>query len=239
MRGHGQSPGIRGGTDDFSDYAEDLDSLVEITLKEFPGKKRYLFGHSMGGLVALDYCLDNGSQEKIDAIIISSPGIKPVMDPIKHVKKFLGTRLAAYFPKTILETGLNLNNLSQDPTVIESYKKDRLTHGKISFQMGKSLFEIGDKILEEASKIKLPFYIFHGTGDQLCSSEGSTEVFEKISSTKKSIHLFEGLYHETLNEREADRQQVCDALASWVSTLKAGLLKLLSMGLLLKEHFLP
>ena len=217
-RGHGQSPGIRGHADDFSDYAEDLDRLVEVSHQEFPEKKRYLFGHSMGGLVALEYCLDNANQKKIDAVIISSPGIKPVMDPIKHVKKFLGTRLAVYFPKTILETGLDLNNLSQDPSVIEKFKKDRLTHGKISFQMGKSLFEIGDRILEEASKIELPFYIFHGTGDQLVSSEGSTEVYEKISSTKKSIHLFEGLFHETFNEREMDRQQVCDALVNWVST---------------------
>ena len=74
------------------------------------------------------------------------------------------------------------------------------------------------KVLEEASKIELPFYIFHGTGDQLVSSDGSTEIYEKISSQKKSIHLFEGLYHETFNEKEGDRQQVCDALVSWVST---------------------
>ena len=48
--------------------------------------------------------------------------------------------------------------MSQDPYVIERYKEDRLTHGKISFQMGKSLFEVGDKILEGASKIELPFH---------------------------------------------------------------------------------
>ncbi len=217
-RGHGQSPGIRGHADDFNDYSEDLDVLIDITHKQFPGIKRYLFGHSMGGLIALDYCLDNEAQEKIDAVIISSPGIKPVMDPIKHVKKFIGMRLASFFPKAILETGLDLNNLSQDPYVVERYKEDRLTHGKISFQMGKSLFEMGDKILEEASKIELPFYIFHGTGDQLVSPDGSTEVYDKISSQKKSIHLFEGLYHETFNEKEMDRQQVCDALVNWVST---------------------
>ena len=217
-RGHGQSPGIRGHADDFNDYSEDLDVLIDVTHQQFPEVKRYLFGHSMGGLIALDYCLGAESQKKIDAVIISSPGIKPVMDPIKHVKKFIGTRLASFFPKTILETGLDLNNLSQDPYVIERYKEDRLTHGKISFQMGKCLFEVGDKILEEASKIELPFYIFHGTGDQLVSSDGSTEIYEKISSQKKSIHLFEGLYHETFNEKEGDRQQVCDALVSWVST---------------------
>ncbi|MBG08963.1 MAG: lysophospholipase [Halobacteriovoraceae bacterium] len=217
-RGHGQSPGIRGHADEFNDYSEDLDVLVDITHQQFPKVKRYLFGHSMGGLIALDYCLDMESQEKLDAVIISSPGIKPVMDPIKHVKKFIGTKLASFFPKTILETGLDLSNLSQDPYVIERYKEDRLTHGKISFQMGKSLFEVGDKILEGASKIELPFYIFHGTGDQLVSSAGSTEVYEKISSQKKSIHLFEGLFHETFNEKEGDRQQVCEALVNWMST---------------------
>ena len=50
------------------------------------------------------------------------------------------------------------------------------------------------------------------------SAAGSTEVYDRISSQKKSIHLFEGLYHETFNEKEADRQEVCDALLNWVST---------------------
>ena len=159
-------------------------------------------GTQWEALIVLDYCLDDKGQSKIDAVIISSPGIKPVMDPIKHVKKFIGMKLASFFPKTILETGLDLNSLSQDPYVIERYKEDRLTHGKISFQMGKCLFEVGDKILEEASKISLPFYIFHGTGDQLVSAAGSTEVYDKISSQQESIHLFEGLYLKHLMKRK-------------------------------------
>ncbi len=216
-RGHGQSPGIRGHADHFSDYAEDLDALVEHVKNKYQSAKRYLFGHSMGGAIVLDYCLEKENQNKFDGLIVSAPALRPVMDPVKHVKKFLGTRLARFFPRTILDTGIDLNSISQDKDTIKAYKDDPLVHGKISFQIGKSLFEIGDKIMDQAHNINIPCYIFHGTRDELVSYEGSQSLYEKVSSAKKSLHLFDGLYHETLNEVPLERQKVLDNLVSWVS----------------------
>ena len=216
-RGHGQSPGIRGHTDHFSDYAEDLSALIEHVEETYPDIKRYLFGHSMGGAIALDFCLEKENQKKIDALIVSAPAIRPVMDPVKHVKKFVGKRLARLFPRTILNTGLDLKYISQDENTVTAYKEDPLVHGKISFQLGKTLFEIGDKIIDQAHNIDLPFYVFHGTGDGLVSHEGSETLYEKVSSPKKSLHLFDGLYHETINEIPHERQKVLDNLVSWIS----------------------
>src|SRR5260221_307603 len=55
-RGHGRSEGPRARIV-FADAAEDLDQLIVLIGERYPGIAVFLLGHSMGGAIALRYCL--------------------------------------------------------------------------------------------------------------------------------------------------------------------------------------
>src|SRR5262245_49384399 len=61
-RGHGQSSGLYGHIDRFSQYEEDLGEIVSRTRARKTAENLFLIGHSMGGLVALRYLTKNGER---------------------------------------------------------------------------------------------------------------------------------------------------------------------------------
>ena len=57
LRGHGRSPGKRGYIDHFADYRQDTRTFISLISEQHPDLPFFLFGHSMGGLIALDQAL--------------------------------------------------------------------------------------------------------------------------------------------------------------------------------------
>ena len=86
LRGHGRSEGKRGFIRDFNDYERDLESLVAVIRRQPQSSSGpfILFGHSMGGLITLQY-LENSNSTKPDAAVLSSPalGLSIEVPPIK------------------------------------------------------------------------------------------------------------------------------------------------------------
>ena len=41
----------------WADYLEDLEAVGQVATAEFPGQTPFILGHSLGGLVVLDYAL--------------------------------------------------------------------------------------------------------------------------------------------------------------------------------------
>jgi lysophospholipase len=216
-RGHGKSSGIKGHVGKFDFFARDLGALIQLVRDENPEKKLLLFGHSMGGLILLDFLIRESSLPNIQGAIISSPAIMPVMDLIKTIKKGIAGLLTPFIPAVTMESGLDLNFLSHDQDVINQYRADPLVHGKISIQLGMSLFTVPEKILNNASKINLPVLIIHGSGDGMVSFKGSQNLYEKISSSDKTLKIFDGLYHELINEKSPDKEKVLDILKEWLN----------------------
>ena len=52
------------------------------------------------------------------------------------------------------------------------------------------------------------------TPDEITPVKGSEMVIEKASSRDKTLRLFDGLYHETMNEPEQD--EVLDLVVGWL-----------------------
>ncbi|HDH97234.1 MAG TPA: alpha/beta fold hydrolase, partial [Proteobacteria bacterium] len=76
-RGHGRSHGKRGHVDAFSQYIDDLDVFMDIVQSKSNGPF-FLFGHSMGGLIALSYAILY--PEKISGVVSSSAALKLALE---------------------------------------------------------------------------------------------------------------------------------------------------------------
>lgn len=216
LRGHGRSPGIRGHVEDFIWYCRDYGQLVELALKENGLKKALGLGHSMGGVVVLKYALADNNQEKFSGLILSATAFRPVLDLEKQVKKFFAEILSPFLGSLILDANLDARLLSHDTEVVFRYQSDPLVHGKISLKMGHTFFSSGEELLERAQEIKVPLLVLHGSADGLTQKEASEEFFQKASSKDKTLKIYEGLYHEIMNEKDPDRKKVLADIHEWV-----------------------
>ncbi len=212
--GHGKSAGTRGHVKQFSEYTESVDMLLDEAEKTFPGIPVFVYGHSMGGSIALHHAFE--TQRKINGYIITSPWIKLAFEPPAW-KVALGKTVKSIFPALLQPTGLDAALISHDAVVVEKYKNDPLVHGKISASGFFEILTLGYAILDSADKLHTPVLLIHGTGDKVTSSDASRQFAEKRKDLITYIP-FKGLYHETHNE--AEQNQVFDAMLHWINKNK-------------------
>jgi alpha-beta hydrolase superfamily lysophospholipase len=87
--------------------------------------------------------------------------------------------------------------------------------GKITARLGTELLQAMERVLAEASKIRLPLLILQGAADKLVDPKGAQVLFDRVSSSDKTIKIYEGLYHEVFNEPEHD--QVLADVEKWLA----------------------
>jgi alpha-beta hydrolase superfamily lysophospholipase len=71
-------------------------------------------------------------------------------------------------------------------------------------------------IFQHAAEFNYPLLIMHGTGDRLVYARGSQEFAELAKTADVTLHLWEGAYHELVNEPEQD--QVFNKILQWLTT---------------------
>ncbi|MBP9885292.1 MAG: lysophospholipase [Leptospiraceae bacterium] len=218
-RGHGRSEGIRGHVDQFQYYVEDLSDLVHIALEEEKQEKFFLLGHSLGGVISLQYTLEVHNQDKMHGLIVSSPGLKVKFDFEKLVKRELAKIFANFLPSFVVDANIDINLLSHDKSVIEDYKNDPLNHGKISFQMANHLFHLSYAIYEKAKLLQIPILMIHGDADGIAEARGSIELDSHITSNKKTLKIYPGLYHELMNELPESREIVLNDIKKFLDSV--------------------
>jgi alpha-beta hydrolase superfamily lysophospholipase len=59
-----------------------------------------------------------------------------------------------------------------------------------------------------------PVLVFHGTADRLTNPAGSKRFIDTIAATDKTLRLFEGGYHEILND--LDRDEALRLVLGWL-----------------------
>lgn len=60
----------------------------------------------------------------------------------------------------------------------------------------------------------MPVYLFHGDADRLTDPAGSREIFDLWGGPDRTLRLWPGSRHETLND--LDREAVAAELLTWV-----------------------
>ena len=210
--GHGRSEGAREMVETFDDYLEPLNAYYKMVKEWQPGKPIFLFGHSQGGLIALDYLLDH--QADFRGAIISAPAIK-IPSTISPMTISIGKLFAAIAPGAGV-LALDISGLSHDPAVVKAYADDPLVfHKKIPARLAAEILKTMTKVTDNVGKISLPFIVVQGSEDRLVDPAGAAILYEHASSTDKTLKMYEGFYHEVHNEPERDRE--FKDLEAWLS----------------------
>jgi acylglycerol lipase len=211
LRGHGKTGGPRGHYPNYNLVMSDVKSCLEYTQQKFQGVPSFLYGHSMGGSIVLNYGLRMKPQ--LQGVVATSPGLKTGTEPSKMLLA-AGKILYAIVPSFGLNNGLDRNNLSHDLDNIAKYNIDPLVHPTISARFALDFMESGVWALEHASEFSLPLLIQIGEKDHLVSVPAAREFAQKAPNC--TFKEWPGLFHETHNEPEKD--QVLQFMVGWLDS---------------------
>lgn len=212
--GHGKSEGKRGYTPSYDFMLDSIGDVLQEAGKRYPGKPVFLWGHSMGGNLVLNYLLRRNPQE-IRGAIATGPLLKLGFDP-PAVKIFLAKLMRHIYPAFVEKANLDTSRLARDPEVVAAYNADPLVHNDMTVSLFFPLFENGLWAIEQAGQLKQDVLLYHGTEDKLTSPEGSESFAYNAPQEKVTFKLWPGYYHELHNEPGVDKEAVLEGMTQWM-----------------------
>jgi acylglycerol lipase len=209
LRGRGRSDGERFFINSFSDYTGDVDGLVAIARAAHPGLPIYVLGHSAGGVVASTYVFEH--QDTLAGLVCESFALDVgVPDAAALLIKGL-SHLAPHLHIFTLKNEI----FSRDPAVIAAMNADPLIANESQpAETSAELIKAAERLKANMPKYRVPILIIHGTADKATRYQGSEYFYEHAGSADKILKLYEGHYHDLLND--VGKEGVMADVQSWL-----------------------
>lgn len=209
LRGRGQSEGERYYIDSIDEYVGDVAQTIELARSHHPELPVFLLGHSAGGVTSVTFALDH--QDEIAGLICESFAFR-VFAPDFALKLLEG---ASHVAPHLHVLKLKNSDFSRDPAWVAQLDADPFTQGESQPVATVAAFaRAGERFEREFVRITLPVLIMHGTEDHATRPDGSEQMFREVGSSDKTLKLYEGHYHDLLND--LGREQVIDDIARWI-----------------------
>jgi alpha-beta hydrolase superfamily lysophospholipase len=197
QRGFGGSGGHRAYIDRWSQYHDDVEDRLAELRSVARGLPVVLYGHSMGGLIALGYVLADPPRPLPDLLVLSAPAIDAV---VPAWKRRLADILAGTVPRFAVANTFSKGALSSDPAVEADYRADPLAVHRTTARLGVALFREQDRVksaLARGGPLPVTTYVVHGADDPIVP-EWATRTLEGRANVTRRV--YPGLHHETHNE---------------------------------------
>lgn len=211
-RGHGRSGGERVAIRRLDEYASDLRLVFDQMKTVHPDAPRFVYGHSMGSIVALLFALRH--QSELDGIIITGTALRlPISLPSALYRP--AAWLARIVGSATLIPAIDLAGLSRDPEVIAAYQADPMIHsGRMRLDWSIAMATAAQEVERRLPELRLPLLALHGSNDTITMPAGADVVRQRAGSDDLTVRVYPGLRHEIHNEPE--QAQVLDDIAAWL-----------------------
>jgi alpha-beta hydrolase superfamily lysophospholipase len=210
LRGHGKSGGQRGHFPSFDAVMQDIHKHITLTREKYSGLPHFLYGHSLGGLLVLNYA--TYYKHTLSGVITTGAGLRsPVLE--QKAKITLSKILGGLLPKMTIPTGLDSNSISRDRNVVSAYQQDPMVHDLATLSAARVGFTAVDRAFAHASEFPVPLLLMHGTADKITYPRGSQEYADLVK-VECTLKFWEGLYHEIHNEPE--QAEVLKFTVNWI-----------------------
>jgi alpha-beta hydrolase superfamily lysophospholipase len=212
MRGNGRSPGQRAFVRHWREYREDLHAFLERVRQWEPDLPLFLLGNSLGGLVVLDYALDQPGG--LAGVIAAAPplgklGVPPLL-------MALGRLMSRIVPRFSLRVGMDLTGLARDPAVVEAVLADSLFHRRGTARLSTEVTAAIARVQNRAADLSVPLLILHGSADRMVPPDGSREFFAKLRVPDRELREYPEGYHGLF--ADLNSAEVLTDLERWMQT---------------------
>jgi lysophospholipase len=184
LRGHGESGGRRGDIKNFQTFLNDIKSFISF-VKSKTNNKIVLFGHSLGGLIALSQATFN---TEIDLLIISSPAI--TKQPKYQFFYKIPYKLMGFYVK---------KKTSESKETMEYSLHDALALKKYTIRLlGVMIVEGVNYFNLRIKDITLPLLMIGGQLDNMIMVNELNDKIKEIRSLDKTLIMYEGVSHRVV-----------------------------------------
>lgn len=208
-RGHGLSGGVRSDVAAFDDYLRDLQIVWRAA--GFRDRQAAIFGHSMGGLLAIR-AVQTG-QLAPSAVALSSP-LLGVRLPVPGWKKAVGRLLVCCAPRTRFRTHINPRNMTRDPEFLQRRLSDPLIQRSVTARWFFAMQDALAAAHRDAARFDLPVLALQGGGDETVDPDAIEPWLARTSSTDREFANCQDNVHELLND--AGWEAIADRIADWL-----------------------
>jgi len=206
-RGHGKSGGDRGYVKDFDDFIEDTAQVIAMAVNHPPRLPVFTMGHSMGGFIAASYGVKYPGLLAGQIFSGAATMISPMLAGLEGVDFSANAR-------DPIPNALSAQ-VSRDPKIVEAYLNDPLNLKEFTtWLMSEVLIRGARRLMDQTPSYAYPCLILHGGADQIVAPDSSRQFHDRIASKDKSLKIYDGLYHEILNEPEKD--MVIADISAWL-----------------------
>jgi alpha-beta hydrolase superfamily lysophospholipase len=219
QRGHGRSPGPRGGVPRPDSLLTDLGAVLAHARTLGPGPL-VLLGHSLGGLLAGRFVAEGLAAQPapwwqpVDALVMSSPALDPGMSTFQKLLLAVAAPLA---PGVALGNGLQPAWVCSDPAVVAAYVADPLVHDRVTPRLVRFIVDAGLLVRQRAAQWAVPTLLLYAGADRCVAPRGSAGFAAAAPPAWVQVQRYDGMAHEIFNE--PDRAQVLADLTDWLARL--------------------
>lgn len=208
-QGFGRSGGIRGHVNRFGDYAADLHRLNGIVRSEQPDQPLAVFGHSMGGLIGLDYAQTFPKDAQV--WMIQSPGLAAKVS----LSLVVALRLVNLLRPTYSMPRPGGGEISRDPEEVRRFAEDPLFVPVSTARWLVEILAAQKRVISRVASTPSPLLMLQGTADNIVIPAATQSFFERIPAPDKTLLLYDGYYHELHND--IGKEKPLDDVVEWLN----------------------
>lgn len=231
QRGAGvTSPGkLKGITNEYHTF-NDLEHFVEKNLAECKENNTplFLWGHSMGGGIVLNYGCKGKHKGEIDGYVVSGPLI--ILHPRSQpnvIARTLGSMAAHVMPNFRVDSGLQTAGITSDERYRSFLENDPMSIPLIgSLRQISDFLERGEKLYKNKNNYvqnnfvkNKPVLIMHGKDDTINDPKGSEKFFQICPAADKELKLYPGMRHSIFTlETDENVARVHSDVKEWLDS---------------------
>lgn len=213
-RGHGDSLGPRVHIARWAQYREDFGAFLGMVTEQMPDSPLFLYGHSMGSLVVLDYLMEH-SPVVAGTIISGAPLVPSGVG--SRIQITMARALSGIVPRCPLNLGIDATSLTCDPEAQEAFRADSKVTGHATVRWSTETLDTIVRIKEGMKRINVPLLMLHGEADPLNMVDGAYMLFAAAPHPDKTLRIYPGVRHEPHND--LDHDQIAGDIREWLAHL--------------------
>lgn len=208
--GHGRSAGTRGNIESMASTVAGVDAIARLARSRHPDVPAFVYGHSLGGLIALQYI--TGAPIELRGAVLSAPAVDvSAANPVLRAASGLLSRVTPNLGVLRLDT----SGISRDLAVVRDYQTDSLNYvGSMRARTGAEILRTVLAMRPRLEALKLPLLLLHGTADRIVAPAATEFVAAHAGSSDLTVKHYDGGYHESHNE--PNKEAVLDDIIAWL-----------------------
>jgi acylglycerol lipase len=211
QRGFGGSGGPRAFVDRWSLLHDDVQDRIVEARAGAGDRPVVLFGHSLGGLIALGYAVGDPPRPLPEALVLSAPALDADIPAWQRLVAPVLSRLA---PGLEIANGFRPGILSRDPAVDRAYLGDPFNVHRTTTRLGALSFAEQRRVRAALDRLAVPTLVYHGKADRLVPPRASEPLAAVPGVTRRT---YPNLRHESHNEPEG--ADVVAAAVAWLHSV--------------------